>query len=70
MKLSVNGQERDVAVRTLAELWQIEAGELDVDSPQGIAIAVNGEVAPRAEWEATRLSDGDRIEIVRAMRGG
>jgi sulfur carrier protein len=70
MKLMVNGEERDCAVRTLAELWQIESEELDVPGPEGFAIAVNGEVAPRADWPTTRLSEGDRIEIIRAMQGG
>jgi sulfur carrier protein len=70
MRLIVNGEARETPARTLAELWQAEAAALEVDGPQGFAIAVNGEVAPRPEWEATALREGDRVEIVRAMRGG
>ncbi len=39
-------------------------------SPRGIAVALNGDVVPRARWEATRLSPGDRVEIVTAAAGG
>lgn len=37
---------------------------------RGVAVAVNKEVVPRSAWEATRLADGDRIEILRAAQGG
>jgi sulfur carrier protein len=70
MRLFVNGEERERAVRTLAELWRIEADELEAPGPEGFAIAVNGEVAPRSQWAATELNEGDRIEIIRAMQGG
>ena len=70
MRLIVNGEERESQARNLAELWQAEAEALQVDGPQGLAIALNGEVAPRAEWARTSLSEGDSVEIVRAMRGG
>jgi sulfur carrier protein len=36
----------------------------------GIAVAVNGEVVPRGSWPDTRLTDGDRVEVVTAMQGG
>ena len=39
-------------------------------SPRGVAVARNGEVVPRSQWDDTRLSDGDRIEIVTAAAGG
>ena len=30
----------------------------------------NGQPVPRAELAATRLADGDRLELVRAVAGG
>jgi sulfur carrier protein len=36
----------------------------------GIAVAVNGAIVPRAEWSTKELQDGDSIEIVRAVQGG
>jgi sulfur carrier protein len=38
--------------------------------PRGVAVAVEGEVVPRGEWEATALRDGQAIEVVRAIQGG
>ena len=37
---------------------------------RGIAAAVDGEVVPRAEWSATTLDDGQRVEVVQAVQGG
>ena len=37
---------------------------------RGVAVAVDGEVVPRSEWDATELADGQRIEVVRAVQGG
>jgi thiazole synthase len=37
---------------------------------RGVAVAVDGEVVPRSEWEATSLSDGQRVEVLAAIQGG
>ena len=37
---------------------------------RGVAVAVEGEVVPRGEWEATHLRDGQAVEVVRAIQGG
>jgi sulfur carrier protein len=37
---------------------------------RGVAVAVNGEVVPRSEWSATRLGEGDRVEVLTAVGGG
>lgn len=70
MKLIVNGQPRDCAAADLEALFQTEAEETGIESPQGIAIAVNGTVVRRRDWAGTALAEGDRVEIVRAMQGG
>jgi sulfur carrier protein len=36
----------------------------------GIAVAVDGEVVPRARWESFALGDGARVEVLTAMQGG
>jgi sulfur carrier protein len=47
------------------------AGIVDLlNERTGSAIAVNGEVVPRAEHATTRLEDGDVVEIVTAVQGG
>jgi thiazole synthase len=37
---------------------------------RGVAVAVDGEVVPRSEWEATRLREGQSIEVLAAIQGG
>ena len=35
-----------------------------------VVVERNGEPVPRAELTTTRLADGDRVELVRAVAGG
>ena len=70
MMLTVNGERRETASGNLAELWRMETEHLDLDSPKGYAIALNGALIRKDRWQSTMLSDGDRVEIVRAVQGG
>lgn len=36
----------------------------------GAAVAVNGELVPRARWGARALVEGDRVEVLGAAQGG
>ena len=36
----------------------------------GVAVAVDGEVVPRAAWNSRTLADGSRVEVLTAMQGG
>jgi sulfur carrier protein len=36
----------------------------------GVAIAVDREVVPRAEWETFTLAEDARVEVLTAMQGG
>ena len=66
-------------IRLNGEETQLQAGEpltavlaqLGV-SPQarGVAVAVDGEVVPRARWDALTLDDEARVEVLTAMQGG
>jgi sulfur carrier protein len=40
------------------------------ESRRGVAVAVDGEVVPRAEWQATALGEGARVEVLQAVQGG
>jgi sulfur carrier protein len=63
----VNGEPRARSGATIAELLT----ELGVDpSARGVAVAVDGEVVPRAEWEARQIHEGQRVEALSAMQGG
>jgi len=35
-----------------------------------IAVAINRDVVPRSTFDSTRLSPGDRVEILEAVGGG
>ncbi len=63
--ITVNG-EASQAAETLGALLMARG----IDSPRGIAVAVNGEVVPAVAWAATRLSEDDAVEIVRPFGGG
>ena len=65
--VTVNGEARDYRRQTIAEILA-EFG-LDPTRP-GIAVAINGTVARRAEWPSLRLAADDRVEIVEAKTGG
>jgi len=65
MKLTVNGENHEVAAGTLAALL----AELDYEGGW-LATALNGEVVPARERDACALADGDRIEILAPMKGG
>ena len=65
MTLFVNGELREVAAASLAEVLQaLDYGEAKV------ATALNGEFVPARAREATTVNDGDRIEIVAPRQGG
>jgi sulfur carrier protein len=35
-----------------------------------VAVAVDGEVVPKARWAGTVLADGARVEVLTAVQGG
>lgn len=37
---------------------------------RGVAVAVSGEVVPRASWGATTLREGTVVEVLTAVQGG
>jgi thiazole synthase len=37
---------------------------------RGVAVAVDGEVVPRSEWDGTRLREGQKVEVLAAIQGG
>jgi sulfur carrier protein len=66
MTVVVNGEPRELhegatvadVVRTLT------------DAERGVAVALDGEVVPRSEWETTTLAPGGQVEVLRAVQGG
>ena len=37
---------------------------------RGVAVAIDGEVVPRAQWESRTVAGGSRVEALTAMQGG
>ncbi|QIP86919.1 sulfur carrier protein ThiS [Streptomyces sp. Tu 2975] len=66
IRVLVNGEARHVAAGTTLEVVVTALSA----APSGVAAAVNEAVVPRGEWPATRLGDGDRVEILTAVQGG
>jgi len=65
MRVTVNGETKDVAARDLPALL----GEMELEG-RHMAIAINFQVVPRARWAETALADGDQIEIITPRQGG
>jgi sulfur carrier protein len=64
----VNGEHSDVGA---GESIAVVLARLDVArDARGIAVAVDGEVIPRALWESFELPDDARVEVLTAMQGG
>lgn len=67
MNVEINGRttelEDGATVRDAVAVLGVEPG-------RGVAIALEGEVVPRGELDATALREGQRLEIVAAIGGG
>jgi len=66
MKLQINGEERSFSDGlTLAAVVE----QLGVKADR-VAIELNKIIVRREAWAATKLRDGDRLEIVHFVGGG
>jgi len=65
MRVTVNGQDTEIAARDLPGLLS----EMEYEFTQ-LAVAVNYQVVPRTRWAETSLNAGDQIEIITPRQGG
>lgn len=65
MLVTVNGEQREVSATSISALMQ----ELDCTAGH-YAVAINYDVVPRGQWDATPVSAGDEIEILTPRQGG
>jgi len=66
MKVTVNGAVAEV-------VDGMSVGDLvraRVDDRRRVAVARNGEVVPRAEWDTTPLAESDTLEVLAPQAGG
>ena len=68
MKVLLNGNETQLADGATVQA-ALDALALP-GAGRGVAVAVDAEVVPRGQWDATELHDGARVEILRAIQGG
>ena len=68
MIIQLNGESKEfndgITVKTLIQQ------QTQTDSATGIAIAINGQIIRRTQWETTIFSSGDDVEILQAVAGG
>jgi sulfur carrier protein len=65
VRVWVNGEARQFDAGTVADV----VATLTTAS-RGVAVAVDGTVVPRSEWDRTTLRDGAVVEVLVATQGG
>ncbi|MBI4644733.1 MAG: sulfur carrier protein ThiS [Deltaproteobacteria bacterium] len=65
MRVTINGEPRDLAASTVLALLE----ELGLN-PAAIVVERNGEIVDRAAYQETALEEGDVLELVRLVGGG
>jgi sulfur carrier protein len=68
VNVTLNGERRELGDR--ASVREVVAAIGAAPDARGVAVAIDGEVVPRGEWDATELRDGQRVEVVQAVQGG
>jgi sulfur carrier protein len=64
----LNGERRDLDTgATLATVLALLGLDLDA---RGVAVAVDGEVVPRAAWDSFVVGEDACVEVLTAMQGG
>lgn len=63
--VKINGAELNAAGRTVAE-YLAENG-YDI---KRVAVELNGDILPKAQYDSTVLQDGDSVEVVSFVGGG
>ena len=63
--VKINGEEKNVMGKTIGE-YLTESG-YDV---KRVAVELNGDILPKAQYESTVLKGGDSVEIVSFVGGG
>lgn len=66
MQLIVNDEKVTTEAEDVAGLLRERLGEV----PAGTAVALNGDVVPKSEWEKAQLVDGATVDILTAVQGG
>lgn len=63
--VKINGELFDIAGKSVAEYLKTTSYD-----EKRIAVELNGEIVPKAQYEETVLADGDSVEVVSFVGGG
>lgn len=67
MKVIINNKPAELPrpFVTVSEMVQLQGIK-----PEGTAVAVNGRICRRSEWDSKQISEGDEITVISAAFGG
>jgi len=68
VRIELNGQTHELPDGAALEVAVRASGA--GEGGRGVAVALDGEVVPRSEWEATALREGQAVEVLAAIQGG
>jgi thiazole synthase len=68
MKVEVNGKQVSLTAGSTVRSAIEASGAASTE--RGVAVALEGEVVPRSEWDRTLLSEGQKVEVLAAIQGG
>jgi sulfur carrier protein len=66
LRIELNGEPAELPARATVA----DAVQALVEDPRGVAVAVDAEVIPRAQWEQRALHENAKVEVLRAIQGG
>ena len=66
--VTINGEDRELPPG--ATVASVIESLKNAPEGRGVAVAVEGEVVPRAQWPTTELHEGATVEVVAAVQGG
>jgi sulfur carrier protein len=64
----LNGERHELPAGATLKQAVREAGA--PEDGRGVAVALDGEVVPRAAWAETPLREGQQVEVLHAVQGG
>ena len=68
MKVVLNGEPRDLPESS--SVTDAVAATGAAPAGRGVAVAIDGEVVPRGEWDTTLVHADQSIEVLQAVQGG
>jgi sulfur carrier protein len=68
MRVVLNGERRDLDDGATVREAVTATGA--PSEGRGVAVALDGEVVRRSDWDEVPLREGQRVEVVQAVQGG